>query len=97
MSIEEIVIKHLQSEKFAYAVAEIIAIEYREKLFNEFGDQVAEAMHDHVKKLTEQFIADFEKESDIKRDIKRAFESMSKKELAELLLATPPIKGKDRL
>lgn len=85
IDLEKLVIDCLKSETFAYQLAEIIASQYKEKLFDEWGDKIAEEMHNRIKTMSKQFVEDFAVESDIKKLVKDTFSDISKQELLEVL------------
>lgn len=85
IDLEKLVTDCLKSETFAYQLAEIIASQYGQKLFDEFGDAIAKEMHNRVKTMSQQFVEDFKVEGDVKRLVRKTFDSISKKELLEVL------------
>lgn len=85
IDIEKLILEHLKSEAFAYALAEQISQQYKTELFDEFGGKIAEEMHKRVKELTSEFIADFGKSSDIKWAVDKAIANITKKELLDKL------------
>ena len=89
IDLEKLVIEQLQSDTFAYALAEAIASKYGEKLFDEFGDDIAEQMHNRVKSMAKKFVDDFSIESDTKGLVKKAFDNISKQELINILAPKP--------
>jgi Ni,Fe-hydrogenase I small subunit len=85
IDLEKLVMDCLKSETFAYQLAEIIASQYKEELFDEFGGEIAKEMHNKVETMSQQFVEDFKVEGDVKRLVRKTFDSISKKELLEVL------------
>jgi len=86
IDIEKLIKETLQSETFAYALAERIASEYKQHLFDEFGDKIAKEMDKRVKEISKQFVEDFEVDSDIRYLVEKTFSLVSKEELLKILL-----------
>jgi len=88
--LEKIVEEHLRGGAFAEALAREVASAYGQKLFDEFGNEIAEAMHKQVKEMSKRFVEDFAVESDVQRLVADTFQRITKQELLEVL--TPPVK-----
>ena len=85
IDLEALAIEHLQSEHFANYLAECISTLYRDKVMDEFHNEVADAISKKVKETVDEYIKDFEVTADIQRIVDRAVQSITKKELLEKL------------
>jgi len=88
-TIEDILFHTLKTNGFADLVAHNIAAQYGEKLMDDFGNQITEALGKYVEKTVEQYVEDYSTTDRIKSRVRSAYNSIDKAELIDI------IKGKD--
>lgn len=87
-NLEDLLEKAFASPEFIDALAYQVAQMYRDKLQDEFGNEVTKALGEHVAKTVEQYAKDWELDENVKRRISSVYRSIDKDELMKVIIGT---------
>ena len=80
-----ILIDTLKSNGFADILAHQIALQYGERLMDEFGNQITQALNKYVKSTVEKYTEDYGTEQTIRNNIQEIFRRIGKEELFNMI------------
>ena len=82
---EKILEDTLKSNGFTHSLAHTIAAQYGEKLMDDFGNKITEALGAYVEKTVEQYVTDYSTEERIRSNVQEMFRRIGKEELLSMI------------
>jgi len=87
--LEQILIDTLKTNGFADILAHNIAAQYGEKLMDDFGNKITEALGKYVEATIKTYVEDYGTQERIKSNVQEMFRRIGKTELMDLIREKP--------
>lgn len=87
--LEQVLVDTLKSNGFADILAHNIALQYGERLMDEFGNQITEGLGKYVERTVKQYVEDYSTEERIRSNLQEMFRRIGKDQLIDMIREKP--------
>jgi hypothetical protein len=84
-TLEDLLIDTIKSNGFADILAHNIALQYGEKLMDDFGNEITQKLGLYTERVVKQYVEDYGTEDTIRRNIQEIFRRIGKEELLNMI------------